>query len=66
MRLARGSAAGAAEREFVVDVFGWDGVGVEFAGVGETKPLEHFFMFVVGWVGEDLFVSSRLSGPRHG
>lgn len=47
--------AGAAEREFVVDVLGGDGVGVEFAGVVEAEPFEHLLVFVVAGVGEDLF-----------
>lgn len=48
------SAAGAGEGEFVVDVVGRDGGGVEFAGVVEAEPLEHVLVFVVGGVGEDL------------
>jgi hypothetical protein len=29
--------------------------GVEFAGVVEAEPLEHFLVFVVTGVGEDVF-----------
>ena len=46
------SAAGAAEREFVVDVLSGDCGGVEFAGVGEAEPLEHVLVFVVVGVSQ--------------
>ena len=47
-------AAGAGEREFVLDV-GGNGAGVELRRVVETEPLEHLRMVFVVGIGEDLF-----------
>ena len=55
MRLGGASAAGAGEREFVVDVLAGYGRGVELGGVFKAEPFEHLLMALVVWVGEDFF-----------
>lgn len=51
----RVSAGGVAEGEFLLDVVGSDGGGIEFGGTVEAQPVKHVLVLFVAGIGEDVF-----------